>query len=404
MRFRWHIAALVVFVLMIAASANAAMIGDEDFDPMFAIREGWAWPVVVIPPPGGWDSPEGLSVKYAMRMAERALSRERGAIRGKELVFLFSSINDAGEVAERLKQWRGMDAAAIVSFGGGKIDQTLQYLCRDRGPAVVFCAGEELKLIDPTTRAPYKYLFALDLHYYARSNAIADAGVSLTAQARSAVISDMMSSKLALGARLTRELLISRGVDTLNVSVPAYRQDHFLSQVRDLESGNVRFLSVWLDAMATLSIWRTANISRNGTVVCYAGGQHPILLDADGLIIVDKESPLERNAEGIKGVVTMLRDSFDRVPDDPVMAAKGYCLAKWVIDAYRRALDVRSSSIAETLADSKGLPLMDDEISIDPNTHRPETRKFGVLMVEDRQYKSHGIVEIYSREVDEGNE
>ena len=393
------ISALVV--LLAASVLHAASFEEREEDPMLAVNEGWAWPVVVIQPPEGWDGPVGESVKYAMRAAEREVSKQREGIRGKEVVFLFSSVTDSAELVERIRTWRAMDVMAIVSFGGQDIDRTLRDLCRDNGPAVVYAAGENLNVKNPATGTPYPYLFALDLPYYARANALAEVAAIEQPPKKVAVISDMMSFKLAAGADLNVGFLRARSIDVLDISVPAFRQDQFVPQIRDMESGGVRVFSVWLDAMATLSIWRTAYINRNASAVYYAGNQHPILLDAEGLVVVDKDVLLERDEKGKSDIIRMVRDVFNKKIAEPVLAAKAYALAKWLIGAYRDVSVVEKTSIAHALGSVIDIPLMDEKLAINPLTHRPVTRKYGVLCVEDRQYRSQGAVEIFSEEVQE---
>lgn len=395
--------ALVLSLALIAA-ACAASIEEIEADPMFAVREGWAWPIVVVGPPSGWDSPEGEAAKYAMRMAEREISRQRGAIRGKEIVFLFSTIDNAPELTSRMRTWRGLGACSIISFAGGDIDDQLLKMCREDGPSVLFAAGEHLDLINRSTQTPYKYAFALDLHYFARANALAEAACAPDpAETSTAVISDLMSTRLARGAALTDSLIRDRRGQSVNISVPAFRQDQFVSQVYDLEAGGINTFTVWLDAMAALSIWRTAQMNRAGSKVYYAGGRQQILLDADGLMIIDQEAPLERNMIGLEEIGLKLRDSFNRVPSDPVLAAKALAMAEWVISAYSRVSSIDDATIADALSSIDGIPLLDERLSIDPSTHRPAIRKFYILRVENREFKTYGVVEVHSSEVSEAD-
>lgn len=392
---------LLAMLMLTSSAARAASVADIEEDPMFAVREGWAWPVVVVPPAGGWDTALGESVKYAMRISEREVSKKRGGIRGREIVFLYAAESSVGELASRVRQWRQLGARAIISFGGHEIDDELHRLCRVVGPAFLTAGGEELSVIDPATKLPYRYAYALDLHYFARANAIAEAIAIENQEHRSAVISDLMSTKIARGAALTVRLLRSRGLDTTNISIPAFQNDHFTTQVYELEAAGVRSFSVWLDAMATLSIWRTANINRRGTTIYYCGRQHPILLDADGLTMVDKDSPLERNELGREEIDQLMRDEFNRTPSDPVMAAKALALSKWVISAFEKVSVVNDETIADALAEIEDIPLMDIKLSIDPKTHRPISRRFGVLKVHDRTYSSFAEVDVFSAEVTE---
>jgi hypothetical protein len=75
-----------------------------------------------------------------------------------------------------------------------------------------------------------------------------------------------------------------------------------------------------------------------------------------------------------------------------------------VIEAYRDAVVVDEASIARALGRVAEIPLMDETIAINPRTHRPVTRKFGVLRVGEREYQSHGAVEVFSDEVVEASD
>ena len=370
-------------------------------DALQGLKEGWAWPVVVIQPPAGWASEQGEAIKWSMRAAEREISLNRAAIRGREVTFMFSSVATSSELVERIKTWRAMGVAAIVSFGDDAIDETLSYLCRDDGPSVIFAAGENLDVINPTTMRPYRHLFALDLPYFARANALAELATQEDRKRPVAVISDILSERLAKGARLNVELLRARDAEVLDLSVTGFRQDQFVPQIRDFESGGFRIFTVWLDAMATLSIWRTAHMNRNGSEVHYAGSMHRLLLDAEGLMLVDKDVLLERNERGKNDIIILVRDRFNRRILEPVIGAKAYALAKWVLAGYADAGSAEWGPVADALSRTADVPLMDELLRIDPSTHRPVSRKFGVLKVEGRAFKSSGSVEVFSREVSE---
>jgi hypothetical protein len=197
---------MAVAAAFLAALIPSAHATDAD-DPLLGVREGWAWPVVVIQPPEGWDSGEGVSIKYAMRAAEREISVRRDAIRGREVTFMFSDLSDASELPRRFETWRAMKVSVIVSFAGEELNGPLMELCRSRGPSLLLSGGEEAKLYDPDSGRPNRYLFALDLPYYARANALAIAAAELSDKPdkpdkRVAVITDILSARLAKGAHL----------------------------------------------------------------------------------------------------------------------------------------------------------------------------------------------------------
>jgi len=391
---------LIALCSILIFSCGRSCAADEE-DPLLGVREGWAWPVVVIQPTEGWNGPVGDAIKRAMRTAEREVSVVREAISGKEVTFMFSDISDPAELPARMATWRAMGVAAIVTFADTGFNAELAVMCRERGPSLIYSGGEDAILNSPETGRPYSYLFALDLPYYARANALAEAASQARPGEETAVFTDILSEKLARGAALTSRFLDARGMTPLDISVTAYRQDQFAPQAREIESGGTRLYICWLDAMATLSIWQSLARRHNGSAVYYSGSAHKILSDAEGIVIVDKDVTLVRNEEGRHAIINMIRDEFNVIVGDPVTAARAYSLAKWVISAYRTACSGDSAKIALELGRTGDIPLMDETLSINPDTHRPRFRKYGLLRIANRNYESYGSVEVFSAETAE---
>jgi len=213
-----------------------------------------------------------------------------------------------------------------------------------------------------------------------------------------AVFTDILSGRLARGASLTSHFLMVRNMTPLEISAAAYTQDQFTPQVRELEAGGTNIYICWLDAMATLSIWQNLERRHAGSTVYYSGPQRNILTDADGIILVDKDVLLERNMEGHRVITNLIRDAFDVAVSDPVTAARAYALAKWVIGAYREVGGGDVPEIAYSLGRIRNIPLMDEMLSINPVTHRPRSRKYGLLRVGNKRYESYGSVDVSSAE------
>jgi hypothetical protein len=389
---------IIITLVILFFLCGPSFAAQEEEDPLLGVREGWAWPVVVIQPPEGWESPRGNSIKFAMRTAEREISKVREAIGGKEVTFMFSNLSDDAELQNRLSTWRTMKVAAIVSFAEPELNEALALLCREKGPSLLLPGGENFKLFKENTRIPYQYLFALDLPDYARANALAEAASIEYPSKEVAVITDILSDKLARGAELNIRFLQARGLEVLDLSVAAYRQDQFSPQVREAESEGIKLYTCWLDAMATLSIWQSLTRRHNGSTVYFSGKEQQILTDAEGLILVDKDVLLDRDEQGKHAIINKIRDEYDVIVDDPVTAARAYAMAKWVIGAYVRVGSEETEKIVRALEQIEGIPLMGELISIDLDTHRPVSRKFGLLRVTDRIYESAGSVEVFSRE------
>ena len=388
---------IIALITAVSHGANAA----ESEDNLLGVREGWSWPIVVIQPPEGWESEAGNSIKLAKRTAEREISLNREAIRGREVTFMFSDISDPAELKTRLATWRAMKVGAIVTFADASFNAALGELCMDSGPSILHAGGEDIPITSPETGRPYPYLFALELPYYARANALAEAASVERPGESVAVFTDILSARLARGAELTSQFLKSRGMAPLGISAAAYRQDQFSPQIREMESEGTDIYICWLDAMATLSIWQTLERRNSGSVVYYSGPLRQILTDADGIVTVDKDVLLERNPEGHRVIINKIRDAFDTVAGDPVTAAKAYALAQWVIEAYKAVGSGDTPRIALALAEMRDIPLMDETLAIDPGTHRPKSRKYGLLRIGNKHYESYGSVDVFSAETTE---
>jgi len=391
---------LSIFPFFAATLACCADVEDEE-DPLLGVREGWSWPIVVIQPPEGWDSETGHAIKLAMRTVERELSLEREAIRGREVTFMYSSLapfDDFIEMKTRVETWRAMKVAAIVTFADNEFSNVLAGLCADIGPSLIYAGGEDVAINSPETGYPHSYLFALDLPYYARAIALAETASLERPGELAAVFTDILSGRLARGASLTAHFLKKRNMIPVEISASAYSQDQFTPQVRELESGGTNIYICWLDAMGTLSIWQNLERRNAGSTVYYSGPQRRILTDADGIVLVDKDVLLERNMEGQRLTTNLIRDAFDVVVDDPVTAARAYALAKWVIGAFREVGSGDVPGIASALGRVRDIPLMDETLSIDPETHRPRSRKYGLLRIGNRRFESYGSVEVFSAE------
>ncbi|GHV30956.1 hypothetical protein FACS1894167_12590 [Synergistales bacterium] len=363
------------------------------------MREGWAWPVVVIPPQGGWDTDAGESVKYAMRLAEKALSTRRDAVRGFEVTFMFANIRGAKDLPAKVKEWRGMKCGAIVSFGDGAVNAELARLCAVSGPSVIYAYGEDLAIKD-ASGSPYPYLFALDFTYFARANALAALATNENQLRSIAVITDRTSDKLAKGAAKNVAMLRKHGLEVLPMYVSAMRTLPLDIQVQTAAGSDAGVLTCWLDGMSAVSVWRAAeNMPNRGMKVYYSGGKNNFLLDAEGLMLVDKDDVLNLDEAGHKLLKLSISDALNKNVKDNVMAARAYALAKWVVFAYENSQSADALSISRALSVAKEIPLSSEILSINPKTHRPEARKYAVLKVQGRKYVMVGTVNVYSEEI-----
>ena len=388
---------LSLIILLCTQVSHAAPSRQVDVS---GVDEGWSWPVVVLPPSNGWENDKGRSIKFAMRLAERGVSIERAGIAGKEVTFMFASAINKDNLRQRLEQWRRMGVYLIISFADRTIEDELNRLCASAGPSVIFSSGSEQRLIGNTTK-PYDYLFALDLPFYSRSNAFV-ARAQMVKARQSTVYSDVLAKRLAQGAVNTRDLMRKSGISSDVLWIPAYKMDQFSIPTGEaIASGTTVHIS-WLDGMATLSLWKKIAPHRSAMKLWYAGRAHNMLLDAEDLLLVDPDQPIKADVEGRRRLSLLVRDYFNQTVTQETDAAKAYTVARWGIDAYRRAKRATNKeSIAVALTQSSNIPLLNETIAIDPRTHRPRTRDVGFLKIENRRYIDAGKVKIASFNVRE---
>ena len=388
---------LIIFLLLFVMGLPVARAQSG----ISGVKEGWGYPVIVIPPKKGWDSKEGNSIKWALRLAEREISMTREGIRGHEVTFMFASVQKKEELKERLSIWRRMNAAVILSFAGaGGIDQTLRQLCGENGPAVLFVEGENINLLSGDMK-PLPYLFALELPFFYKANAFAERAAKAKKSNQVTLFSDIQSTQIARGARLTDALLSAKKIPSTIMWVPAFQQDRFSIPINEAVSSESSTFISWLEGMGTLSIWKSLRTNGVNAQVWYTGTKHPILLDANGIVLADKDVLLERDIQGQRDISRRIRDLFDRIPDNPVLAAKAYALGSWTIQSYQNSKGRSATALAEQLAISRNIPLMGEKLDIDLTTHRPLSRRIGFLRIVDRKYKSDGSVSVFSRNVAE---
>ncbi|MDR1020334.1 MAG: ABC transporter substrate-binding protein [Synergistaceae bacterium] len=389
---------LLVFFAFFTCAAAAAPFGGGETD-LSGVKAGWAWPVIVIQPPEGWDSPSGESIKYGFRTAEREISFSREAIGGFEVTFMFSSVANPAELSQRVEMWRSMKSYAILSFGDDEMNLELKRLCAERGPSVIFAGGENMAIKNPVNGLPFPYLFALDYPYFARANALAGFAMQSVSGQSVVIMTDRLSEKLARGADKNADVLRQDGVSAHVYFLPAMVQNRFNAQVQEAVSSGAGVITSWLDSLSTLSVWRTVMLAGEDVTVCFSGAKNNILLDANGLVLVDKDDILNFNDEGKHVMDVKVRDLFGKALGDPVAAAKAYALGKWAINGFVNAGVISAPSVAKALSAADSIPLMDETLSIDPRSNRPKSRKFSVLKVGERAYNPVSSVDVYSVEV-----
>ncbi len=386
---------LVLALLWGSLLAGTAAASEEKIS---GLKEGWSWPVVVIPPPEGWDSEKGRAIKVALRMAEREISTVREAIRGFEVEFMFPQVSDTEEIGKRLHLWRAMKANIILSFAGGDVDRFLARECGNAGPSVIFAGGEDLSLRNAAGKVQ-PYLFALDLYKYYKANAFTEVAKKSKPIPTVAIYGDALSAILARGAEHTRTLMDRDRIPNVPMWLAALQQDEFVVTAGEARSIGAQVYLSWLDGMATLSIWKTVTKGNPQTQVWYVGERSRFILDAQNTLLCDQHVLLERNIIAQKDFGQLLYEIFGVRPTESLLACRAYTLGRWAIASYVAVGTNSRDPIAKALAQAKKIPLLDEWLDIDYGSHRPVKRKIGILKVQGREFANAGAVDVFSARV-----
>lgn len=351
--------------------------------PLSALKEGWGWPVVVLPPEGGWNSPAGQSVKWALRTAEREVSLTHQGVHGRDVVFLYAPVDTKEEALKRLPQWRAMGAGAILCFASGDLEAGLIQACAYQGPSLILAGGEERRIRDPKGK-PCPYLFALDLYRNYRANAFAALAGSQGKELMG-ILSDPYAVDLARTARLSARFLEKRGVPSRSFWMSGQGDDEMGVRLAEMESSGARRVICWLGGMGTRSLWKTAAYYRKSLKVWHGGPYDPLLQGAEGVLYLEQDAPLQERLKAQDALRwNVLRKTRVRVTD-LVLAGKAYALGHWAIGAFLEAGTNAPAPVAAALARNRDVPLLGETLSINPGTHRPHQREVGVMRIRKNQ-------------------
>ncbi|EHM10232.1 hypothetical protein TheveDRAFT_1108 [Thermanaerovibrio velox DSM 12556] len=347
-----------------------------------ALKEGWGWPVVVIPPKEGWGSPEGQSLKWALRTAEMEVSKAHSGVHGRDVVFLYPDISDPEDALKRLKIWRSMKVGVIVCFDDGPVMEALVKACRDSGPSLILSDGEDLSLRGPSGK-PHPYLFALGFFRNYRANVLSQ--LMAKRALKGAVISDRYDPAMVQGAQVTLSLLAKRQPGARLFWLMGSGDAGYRYRLAEASAEGANVVVSWLDSMGSISLWKTAYTYRMPLEVWH--GAYPdqkLLKEADGLLYVDADHLLSLRQKELQRIRWNIIRTVKRDVTNLVAAAKAYAIGVWVIKAYESTGSADPAKLAASLSSTRDIPLAGEMLAISPITHRPVKRSFGVIRVKGK--------------------
>ncbi|ACZ18925.1 hypothetical protein Taci_0689 [Thermanaerovibrio acidaminovorans DSM 6589] len=386
---------LVPLFLVVLADPSMGTSGED----LTALKEGWGWPVVVIPPKGGWGSPEGDSVKWALRTAEMEVSLRHGGVHGRDVVFMYPNLNGPEDALKRLQIWRAIGVGVILCFDQGPIMEALIRACRERGPSLILSDGEDISLRSPSG-PPWRYLFSLGFFRNYRANALAQ--LATRGNLKPAIISDRYDPDMESGTEATYRLLSGRFRGLRTFWLMGRGDVNFRYRLAEASADGAVVIVSWLDSLSSVSLWRTAKSYKLPVEIWHAAPpNHQILKEADGLLYVDGDLLLASRTKELNDLRWKIIRTTRREVRDLVMAGKSYAMGVWVIRAHETAGTNRADVLVSHLASTREVPLLGEMLSINPVTHRPLKRTFGVIRVSGKAPSLHSTLSITSNSVEE---
>ncbi len=334
------------------------------------LQEGWIWPVLVLPPDEGWDSPEGKTVTSVLSYAQSQVNDSVDGIRGRDVLF------EPGKPGEPLPSAK---YRAVISFASSGVNKPLVASWTPGYPPFVL-ADDAMTEIRSRSGDLLEGVFSLQLHRSFLSRAAVErAGSILPPASEAAIFSDMVDLYLSRSARATSQGLSSKGFDSQIFWVAGGARDSYDMIVQEMFGYGADMLMLWMDEMSTREIYRQIR-KINGTVpVWSSAGAVPGVAVLDGVYTADQDEPVVSDPE-LRRLKTDVWDSTRvRVPDT-LLASKAYAVCRWVIGAMEASDDDASIPlVTRAMASAKGVPLGGQSLEISPVTHRPAHRMVSVV-------------------------
>ncbi|MEA3283978.1 MAG: ABC transporter substrate-binding protein [Synergistota bacterium] len=368
MSFRSFGVALFLLLLTALSSAEAEV-------PR-SVEEGWAWPIAVIPPSDGWDSPSGRSVAPVVEYAQGLVNDSIEGIKEHDVFFRLESgdVFDSSDMA----RWRKEGFLAVISFADERVNRVLADSWR-QGDPVLLLADDSSTVLRDEKEVVKAGLFSLDLHDSYVTRAAVETAVSILPPASEVgLLSDRLAEYLSRGARAVSRGLREGGLNSQVFWVAGGGTDSFSMMAQEMLGFGSDMVVVWMTDMAAREFYRQLRVLDGSVPVWSGGASLDGIVGLEGIMTADQDLPLRLD----KAIKTLKTDVWDatrvRVPDSP-LAAKAYACCQWVFQGLKDVQKADPEHLAKVMASTKGIPLGSENLEINPVTHRPSVKKVAVI-------------------------
>ena len=336
----------------------------------------------MLPPSEGWESDQGRSVLHALRFAENEVNSSPEGAGGRDIRFVRL---EPGSRPDELK--RPDVRAVLVSGPDLPEDLAAVFLRGWTGPPVVVAGGERMEF--SPRDAPW--LYALDFFEDFRTYAFARyAALHLPKGSTIAILSDNFGEDSRRGASLTRKFLEESGYNVFSLFFPGQGENAFQFVIQEIRDSGAKAVIVWLGSMSAMDLWRESK--RFGIAVEFwnASDREELIRLFEGMTVVS-QNPTGRSP--FLEFSRRLRLEFGEGPKDLLTAARVYACARWIIAALSR-VNASGASFDVSLSTMSGIPFGREMLSINPSTHRPQTRSVRVYRASSKTWRQEAEFDV----------
>lgn len=353
----------------------------------------WSLPVVVLPPQSGWEKDEGESAWLALKVVMEEANASRSGVAGYDILFLKAQLPTPEDVSAAMGEWRKNGVKAIISLSSPEIDKLLVSATAPDDPPILFAHGEWVSL-SGADGGPLRNVFALDLYYPFRAAALAEYAASHRKGAIVAIEADLNDNQMYPSYDLLRKSLKERGFSTITIWHDPARSMQFAED--EASSAGAAILISCLDARSLRTTWRRVKEKHLPLEVWYSGPLSPsISLSLEGLLVADQAYPVMAS-ESLDELSIRAWETERQKITDRYYAAKAYAAGLCVVEALRLSGE---KSAADAMGEVSAIPLGDELLVMNKNTHRPDSRNVALLRISEKGLALEEVVEVRSSEV-----
>ena len=355
----------------------------EVFGQSRGLEEGWLWQIFVYPPSEGWESDEGDSIRAALEMVAQEVNERHYGTQNHDIRFVYQmpmlqeDLYPLGK--PQVEEWRREKAlVGALSFAPDSHNLELLRIYQETQLPLILAYGEEIPLRQEYG-PPLEYIFALDLYSRFRPASFAHLAPLLTPlDTGIALYSDRLDPVLRRSSTYLAEVLAQQEM----IPMPLWSAGAMDRDVRpsllEVQHAGASVLVNLMGLMEALDIWRTLRTMGNPFEFWHAGALDPMLEMRKNVYAVSQQWRIDRDPT-LRELRSEIWFALHQRPRHMPLMARAYALGTWFLRGLDNAEEVPGPFFAKALREAENIPFGEENLSINPLTHRPFGRVVTLL-------------------------